>query len=97
MNDDIIERLKQGGVEIFGDNGELIVIAGPKLLGDFLDATALRHFSHAFNPAARGNTPAVTNLPVRPTASPVIEKKINPWEQRGHVYCENGELMAFIP
>lgn len=93
MNDDIIERLKQGGVEIFGDNGELIVIAGPNVLADFLNATALRHFSHAFNPEARGKVqvPAA----VKPAAIEV--KKAYPWEARGHVYCENGELMAFNP
>lgn len=97
MNDDIIERLKQGGVEIFGDNGELIVVAGPKVLCDFLQATAVRHFSHAFNPAARGFV-AAEALPKRqPAVTPVVETKINPWEQRGHVYCENGELMAVNP
>ncbi|QQG37052.1 MAG: hypothetical protein HYS17_04615 [Micavibrio aeruginosavorus] len=94
MNDDIIERLKQGGVEIFGDNGELIVIAGPGVLSDFLNATALRHFSHAFNPEARGKAPA----PAVSARSAVQETGAAcPWQIRGHVYCENGELMTINP
>lgn len=57
MNDDFLNRLKTGGVDIYGDNGELITCASPQILADFLDATDARHFSHYFNPAARGNTP----------------------------------------
>ena len=57
MNDDFVKKLKNGGVDIYGDNGEHMTCASPEVLADFLNATNARHFSHHFDPDARYKGP----------------------------------------
>lgn len=94
MNDDFVKKLQNGGVDIYGDNGELMTRASPEILTDFLNATNARHFSHHFNPGARGNTPPQAQQAVNKT-----EPDNTPaWEAaEGHYYGDNHELVAILP